>query len=169
MIPSKREANWMTRILRVLRAQRDARLLIATWSKETEKKIIDEQSHIGSKMVEHAYPNEYDLVLWENEKVFGTPVYMVSLNAGEFDPFDKSVVNKKIPADSMVGQKKVLEEIISTLRDWINKYGQLAIGSPNNDKAVSYFKIIMKYMEKDGLKFKPISEEKPNLGFFIYL
>ena len=157
----------MTRTVRLIRAQQDLRSIMAAWSDETKAKITEEQLKRGAKIVEHELVDDFDLVLWENTSIPGVTFYVVSLNIGQYDPFDQELAKQSIPAEKHRKPQETIKSMVSVLERWIGKYGRLTIGSSNEKKFWQYLKLLVPSLVEKGLKVEHINEANPNLGVFL--
>ena len=158
--------NWMTRTARILHAQCSLRYILGAWSEETKQQITEKQIEKGVSLVTHVVVEEFDLVLWQTP-IRDFPFYFVTLNVGQYDPFDQGTIESTVPQEKQRGYKDALERIVTTLVNWVDEYGRIAVGSSNVRKRDRYMSILFPLLQKYGVEVEPIRAEEPALGSYL--
>ena len=102
----------------------------------------------GYKLLDTAQAGDYILRLWQgNAHVNGEPVKFneVSLNAAG-RRFDKTAQATKYPGSiHALGHR---QELLHTLAKWIKQYGELYIGSYEQDKVALYHRLLKRHLSR---------------------
>ena len=135
-----------------------ASLLGEAWSEARKVEIETLMASKGFKLLEHVVIGDFDLALWigtGNDELKG--IKAVSINSGEIDPgsVDGQAEN---PTPQFLNSVKVL----STLQAWVDRYGQLLVGSSEANKLLRYRKLLAK-----KFTISDYDDAQPMLGFFI--
>jgi len=99
----------------------------------------------GYILIERRVIGKYELGLWQGKAhIKGEPVtfYEVSLRllGLDFDPKSQFKKFRGNPLDA-----KILEYAMTIIADWVEKYGEIYIGSYNLDKVKKYHAIFKRY------------------------
>jgi len=112
----------------------------------------------GYKTIDKFHSDIYDMVLLYN---INEDIYEVSLtsNESDFTTYDSQIKRptEQNPKDIINSTRKLIHQ----LKIWINKYGQLVVGSLNKKRTFKYHKLLMDY----GFKVGEISYSEPEEGF----
>lgn len=166
-MPGSSKLNWASRAVRVIRAKNVLKPVFAAWSDETKNRITKEQLENGLKPVTHELLEDFDLVLWVSDAPYrGSFLHVVSLNKGEYDPFDKGIQNARIPAGKFRGQKAMMESMLTILIGWVDKYNQLLVGSDNEERLEQYARLLKPALAAKGITVRPFPEA-PQLGLLL--
>ena len=106
----------------------------------------------GGKVIESSKIGVYELALVKFD--WGLTISLTSNDKEYLVPQGMD----KIPTSSSIKDVlPVMRQFINKTKEWINKYGEIYIGSANREKAKFYYKLFTKEFEKDK-KYKITSE-----------
>jgi len=124
--------------------------LIEAWNAATKANIVDYAGARGMKLEDHVVSGDYDISLWQmppgcNDPATGLTSYGVAINNDQHNPLDPITHHAEYPGSSL--RHLPTRKVLNIVSEWIDRYGQLFVGSGDISKLNFYERMFSKYFK----------------------
>ena len=141
-----------------------AGMLFEAWNIATKQKVIDYAKTFDMELEDHVVAGDYDISLWTmphgcNDPDGNKVSYGIAINSCQHNPLDPATQYTKYPGSSL--KSLPIKSVLQVIYKWVNRYGQLFVGSGDLRKLEIYKSLLEK---RFNIKYFNTSHGSP---FFI--